>query len=291
MTLSIHILSYIVQAVLLFTLVFYVFKSLSSRSTINVWQQLDRLKRLPQPPVLLCKLFLINPSNLNEKHRYMFSQTGFNFSYLYYLLYYRLIFIITLLSVVATFFMLSHMHMKYGIWILGLMLVLLIALACESMWLKLWIAIRKKHIIYDLYQLSYHLLYFTDSHMNIYGKLQRCIPYTSAIKKDLHLLLLSWTQNSDDALQQFKNRLGCREAISFVDTIQALKQHQDETFYALLRERIEEYKEQLNIANDSKKETSSYILFVLAGIPILYTFQVFIYPWVKEVQKLLLNMN
>lgn len=127
--------------------------------------------------------------------------------------------------------------------------------------------------------------------MNIYYKLKKSTSYTTTLKRDLEILLIEWTQDADYALQRLKDRLACQEAVSFIDTISALKQHQDETFYELLRERITEYKEQLEIASDSKKETTSYILFVLAGIPILYTFQIFIYPWVKEVQELLLKLN
>lgn len=289
MALVIYILSYLLQLLLVVSLMYYFSKRGLGRVGMHVWQHLDLLKKVPQPPIILCKLFLINPTKLNEKHKYMFLQTGLHISYLYYLLFYRLFFVTTLVGL--TTIVITIRHIKYGGWIAAILLILAMVLACERIWLKLWVATRKKKVLYDLYQLSYHLLYFTDSQMNIYGKLQRCLPYTTAVKRDLQLLLLSWTQNSDEALKQFKERLGFNEAISFVDTIQALKLHQDETFYSLLRERIEEYKEQLDIANDSKKETTSYILFVLAGIPILYTFQVFIYPWVKEVQQLLLNMN
>ena len=92
-------------------------------------------------------------------------------------------------------------------------------------------------------------------------------------------------------IQNFKQRLGTDDAISFVETINALRQDQNEEFYTLLRERIEEYKEKIEIARDSRKETTSYILFVLSAVPILYTFQVFIYPWVSEVQHLLSSLN
>ncbi|MNG35727.1 hypothetical protein D3C84_1225380 [compost metagenome] len=59
----------------------------------------------------------------------------------------------------------------------------------------------------------------------------------------------------------------------------------------LLRQRIQDYKEKLEMAKESRKETTSYFLFVIAGIPILYTFQVFIYPWVREGQLLFQSLG
>jgi uncharacterized membrane protein YdbT with pleckstrin-like domain len=66
---------------------------------------------------------------------------------------------------------------------------------------------------------------------------------------------------------------------------------ESEEIYEMLREVVRDYKAQIELAKDSRKETTSYLLFVLAGIPILYTFQIFLYPWVQEAAKLFDALN
>ena len=289
----VYVSSYIVQGLVLACVLFFLAlaKRTNTDSTRLVWKKLSTFKQEADPPRIWLKLFFIPPHHPPSTRRTSVLQAGIPLSYSYYLLLYRasLVICITFLTILVGF------SFIYKAPILTLLIishiVLLLMLLNERWWLKLWVRRRQKQIIYDLFQLSYHLLYFADSHMTIYSKLKRCLPYTTALRRDVELLLMEWTQDADYALKRFKERLACHEAVSFIDTIQALKQHQDDTFYLLLRERIEEYKTHLDLENESKKETSSYVLFVLAGIPILYTFQVFIYPWVKEVQSLLLHLN
>lgn len=76
-----------------------------------------------------------------------------------------------------------------------------------------------------------------------------------------------------------------------METLDALRLHESPEYYELLRVRIADYKEKIELAKESRKESTSYFLFVIAGIPILYTFQIFIYPWVREGQKLFQSLS
>jgi len=283
--------TYVIQFIVLSICLAILFKLFFSWSYPQIWTSLSILRKAPTPPKWLKVIFVITQSTLNRPHAKLFEQAGFLLSYSYYVLLYRLACCISIALIVAFTVLLARDQSQMYTLFLLISITITGLLLLEPIWLKLWLNYRKKQIVLDIYQLSSHLLYFSDSNMNIYFKIKKCLPYTKAIRRDLELLLMEWTQDTDYALKNLKGRLACHEAISFIDTINALKQHQDESFYDLLRERIEEYKEQLDIANDSRKETTSYILFVLAGIPILYTFQLFIYPWVKEVQELLSKLN
>lgn len=150
---------------------------------------------------------------------------------------------------------------------------------------------RTQRIVNEIYMLSNQLLYYTGSRMNLHSKLIRCIPYTRVIRSEMQLLVNEWYQDADEALRQFKARLGTEEAFSFAETLNTLRLHESSSYYELLRQRIQDYKEKLDMAKESRKETTSYLLFVLAGIPILNTFRVFIYPWVSEGQKLFMILN
>ncbi len=150
---------------------------------------------------------------------------------------------------------------------------------------------RNQAIMKEVYQISKHLLFYAGSGMNLHGKLARCLPYTRVIRAEMHLLINEWYQHAELALDRFKQRLGTREAASFAETLKSIRSHEDDRYYVLLRQRIDDFKEQMELSRESRKETSSYILFVLAGIPILYTFRLFIYPWVAEGQKLFHSLN
>jgi hypothetical protein len=150
---------------------------------------------------------------------------------------------------------------------------------------------RATRIIGEIYVLSNHLLYYSGSQMNLHSKLLRSVPYTRTIRKELSLLLGEWYHNAEEAIQRFKSRLGTDEAYSFAETIRSLRLNESPEYYDLLRERIRDYKEKMELARDSKKETASYALFVIAGVPILNTFRVFVYPWVMEGQKLFNSLN
>lgn len=150
---------------------------------------------------------------------------------------------------------------------------------------------RAHKIVKEIYTLSNQLLYYSGSKMNLHTKLSRCVPYTRAIRRDLQLMINEWYQDPDQAIRRFKLRLGTDEAYSFAETLRSLRLNESGTYYELLRERIRDYKEKIDLARESRKETVSYVLFVIAGLPILNTFRVFMYPWVMEGQKLFQSLN
>lgn len=150
---------------------------------------------------------------------------------------------------------------------------------------------RSHRIVKEIYVLCSQLLYFTGSKMNLHHKLSRCIPHTQTIRPALQRMLNDWYQDAGQAIRDFQQALGTAESQSLAETLQALRLHEHESYYALIRQRIVDYKEKLELAKESRKETFSYMLFVLAGLPILNTFRVFMYPWVMEGQKLFQSLN
>lgn len=173
------------------------------------------------------------------------------------------------------------------IWpVLTLLLVLMVVVYWDLPWLRSMRKLRAHQITKEIYMMSNQLLYLAESSLNIHTKLTRCVPFTRTLRGDLERLLAEWYHDAEQALRRFKHRIGTDDGMSFVETIDSLRLHESEEYYILLRERIQDYKEKLELAKESRKESTSYVLFVLAGIPILYTFQVFIYPWVMEGQKL-----
>jgi hypothetical protein len=159
-------------------------------------------------------------------------------------------------------------------------------LAVDRMWLSTLGRVRSLQVTKEIYTISSQLLYLSESSLHIHAKLTRCIPFTRTTRSDLESLLAEWYHDPAAALQRFKTRLGTDDGMSFVETLDSLRLHESREYYELLRIRIADYKDKLELAKESRKESTSYVLFLLAGIPILYTFQVFIFPWVKEGQKL-----
>ncbi len=150
---------------------------------------------------------------------------------------------------------------------------------------------RSQWIIKEVYALSNQLLYYSGSSMNLHNKLTRCIPFTSRIRNELSLLVNEWYEDADLAISRFKARLGTEEGHSFAETINSLRLYDTDHFYDLLRQRILDYKEKIELMKESKKETTSYLLFIIAGLPILNVFRIFIYPWVAEGKKLFDSLN
>lgn len=145
---------------------------------------------------------------------------------------------------------------------------------------------RKNRMVEEIFAVSRQLLYFSGSPLHLHGKLSRCLPYTGHIRKEWHLLLNDWYHDPEAAIDSFRSRLGTEEAHSFAETLQSMRLYDHDAYYDLLRQRIQDYKERLELLRDSRKESVSYVLFVLAGIPIMYTFQIFIHPWVQEGKRL-----
>jgi hypothetical protein len=145
---------------------------------------------------------------------------------------------------------------------------------------------RTDRIRKELVVVSSQLLYYEGSKLHLHGKLLRCLPYTRVLRSEMQLLLNEWYHDADLALNRFKTRTGTGEAYGFAETLRALRMNEGEAVYEMLRETLREYKAKIELSKAGRKETASYFLFVLAGIPILYSFQIFIYPWVQESQKL-----
>lgn len=145
---------------------------------------------------------------------------------------------------------------------------------------------RSDRIRRELIAVMNQLIYYMGSRLHLHGKLARCMSYTRVIRGDLQLLLNEWYYDADGALVRFKERLGTSEGYSFAETMRSMRLHESEEVYRMLRDVLAEYKANIELAKAGRKETASYALFVLAGLPILYTFQIFLYPWVQESQKL-----
>ncbi|OCT14840.1 hypothetical protein A8709_11225 [Paenibacillus pectinilyticus] len=150
---------------------------------------------------------------------------------------------------------------------------------------------RSQRIVRDIYAISRQLLYYNDSRLNLHDKLSLCVGQTTSIRAHVQLLLNEWYQGAEEAISHFKMRLGTEEAHSFGETLNALRLNEHSGYYELLKQRIQDYKEKMELIRDSKKETVSYVLFVLAGLPILNTFRVFMYPWIAEGQRLFDAIN
>ncbi len=166
-----------------------------------------------------------------------------------------------------------------------------VLLLFDKPWLQGMKGWRTQRMTKEIYTISNQLLYLSGSSLNIHTKLMRCLPYARVLRGDLQRLLGEWYHDAEGAMTRFKLRIGTEEGLSFVETISSLRLHESEEYYRLLRERIQDYKEKLDLVKESRKESASYLLFVLAGVPILYMFQIFIYPWVQEAQKLFQSLN
>lgn len=150
---------------------------------------------------------------------------------------------------------------------------------------------RSDRIRRELIAVSSQLLYYTSSRLHLHGKLMKCLPLTGMIRTELAYLLNEWYHDPDLALRQFKERLGTDEAYGFAENLRTLRSHESDEVYDLMRELVHEYKDKLDLAREGRKETASYLMFVLAGIPILYTFQIFLHPWVQEASRLFDALN
>lgn len=150
---------------------------------------------------------------------------------------------------------------------------------------------RTDRIRREIVLVSNQLLYYAGSRLHLHGKLMRCLPYTRLMKWEMQLMLNEWYYDPDGAITRFKDRIGTSEAYGFAETIRTLRLNESGEVFDMLRESIKEYKAKIELAKAGRKETLSYALFVLAGLPILYTFQVFLYPWVQQSRQLFDVLN
>ena len=150
---------------------------------------------------------------------------------------------------------------------------------------------RSERIMREILAVSNQLLYFAGAPLHLHVKLTRCLPCTSVIRADMRRMLAEWYHDAGEAIARFKRRIGTAEAADFAETLEALRLREDEAFYALLRERIADYKARIELGRESRREAVSYVLFVLAGVPILYMFRIFLYPWVQESHRLFQSLQ
>jgi hypothetical protein len=237
------------------------------------------------------KLVMVPPQgSISFKERQQLLQgSGWRFETEYYYLAKRLSFICALLILLGTYFVGEriegiHVMVKLIVFLLSCIVVLITWL--DKPILQSIMKQRRQGIIRDVYAINRQLLYYCGSNMNLHGKLVRCLPYAKSIRNELYLLTNEWYQDSEMAIRFFKERLGTEEGYSFAETLNSLRLHENDRYYELLKQRIEDYKEKLELFKEGRRETVSYVLFILAGLPILYTFRLFVYPWVAEGHKL-----
>ncbi|MDF2722938.1 MAG: hypothetical protein K0Q59_2613 [Paenibacillus sp.] len=279
----------------LFVFFFYLIRSLPRRRKRWPLIAIKRLVRRRSAPVLLLRLFGLSAHNgkLEDKERLLL-ECGWRFNPLVYELSRRLA--ISIGGVCAAS---GYIGMRYAplvsfaepVYVLTAGMIVVLVLGFDRTLLQSIGKYRTHNVMKDIYALSTQLLYYNGSKMSLHTKLTRCLPFCRTIRADMQLLLNEWYEDAEQAIKRFKRRLGTEEAYSFSETINSLRLNESDSYYTLLRDRIQDYKEKLDLAKESRKETTSYVLFVLAGIPILNTFRIFAYPWVQEGQKLFDSLN
>lgn len=167
----------------------------------------------------------------------------------------------------------------------------LIPLIFDRLMLEFWRKQREYRIVREIHAVSNQLLYYCGLPINLHTKLTRCLPLAKTIRGEMQTMLNEWYHDGEAAIRRFQRSLGTEDGYGFAETLNSLRLDENESYYALLRERIHDYKEKMELSKESRKETTSYLLFTLAGVPILYTFRLFIYPWVIEGQRLFESLN
>ncbi|WP_166245171.1 hypothetical protein [Paenibacillus turpanensis] len=165
-------------------------------------------------------------------------------------------------------------------------ILLIVLLQLDQMLLRAMAKRRSRAIVEEIYEVSRNLVYCASSRLSLHARLMKCLPFTRVIRPQFTLLLNCWYSDSEKAIQQFQQSLGTEEVFTFAETLQSLRSYDSEAFYELLRRQMDDYKEKLILLKSDRKESISYVLFVLAGLPIVNTFRVFVYPWVQEGKKL-----
>ncbi|MBH5320152.1 hypothetical protein I6N90_20310 [Paenibacillus sp. GSMTC-2017] len=289
---SIRIGSIALQFVFAGAAIFALLKLMPKRQTR--WKKLALLDwRTSSPPVKWLKLFGIKKGLSSYQEReLLLTGCGVMADPMWYMLLRRaVIFVLTtVLLLIVLLYKGSYTSIIAQLSV-GVPIVVIAALKLDRMWLRSLLKMRSLQMTKEIYTISNQLLYLSDSTLHIHSKLMRCIPFTKVMRSDLEWLLAEWYHDPSQALKGFKLRIGTDDGMSFVETIDALRQHESGHYYELLRVRIADYKEKIELAKESRKESTSYVLFAIAGIPILYTFQVFIYPWVMEGQKLFQSLG
>ncbi len=237
------------------------------------------------------RLVLLIPSPTNRSIRerqQLLTGCGLLWSAEIYLLMKRLL-MMTLLLIFIIMVLLERLYgaLSFNFRVIEILFItFLVLVMLDKPFMESYMRHRRQRIIGDVYMVSRQLLYYTGSSMNLHTKLVRCLPYANSIRNELFMLTNEWYHNAAYAIGRFKQRVGTEEGYSFAETLNSLRQHESEQYYELLRHRVQDYKEKLELTKEGRREAVSYVLFVMAGIPILFTFRLFVYPWVAEGQKL-----
>ncbi|MNC00782.1 hypothetical protein D3C75_481170 [compost metagenome] len=250
------------------------------------------------PPGWLTLLLGMRPghdgSGRDAERRHLLSGAGFTLHPDWYRLGRRLALVFNILLLLAAWFIRRSLTPLLAISPYAVMAVLGGTLCCLWMDRLFLEQLRKRRanlIMEEIYAVSRQLLYFAASPLPLHGKLMRCMGYTRLIRRDWQLLLNEWYQDAEASIEAFRGRLGTEEGYGFAETLNYLRLYDNEAYYHLLRRRVDDCKERLELLRDSRKESASYALFVIAALPIMYTFQIFIYPWVQEGQRLFQGLN
>jgi hypothetical protein len=273
---------------------FYILTSLPQRKRRWRLYRQSLFSQGRSAPKFLLKLLLIEPGKILEEREQILRGCGIMMESLIYEIFRRLMLILMLIIVGIGYIALEQPYLTFFInpvYVIAVGASLGIIIFFDRKLLEQFKAGRAHRIVKEIYIVSHHLLYYSSSKMNLHHKLSRCTSQTRTIRPVIQLMLNEWYQDPELAIRGFKQRLGTDEAHSFGETLNALRLHEDDSYYELLRQRIQDYKEKIDLAKESRKETVSYLLFILAGLPILNTFRIFMYPWVIEGQRLFNSIN
>lgn len=285
-------IGFVLQFALLFVGVVLLLRALTAtRSRWRIQLRDWRLRRTPRWWLVLWRTD--RESAALQERRVLLAGCGIRIAPETYLAYLRFA-IALLLAAAGAMYMLAKKDVlsAYASWNAGFAIaVALAATTYDRAWLQAFKRYRTDRIRKEIVSVSSQLLYYEGSRLNLHAKLMKCLPLTRTIRAETSLLLNEWYHDADASMRRFKERLGTDEAYGFAETLRSLRLDESDAIYELLREVVREYKNKMELAKNSRKETASYLLFVLAGIPILYMFQIFLYPWVQEASRLFDALN
>jgi hypothetical protein len=100
-----------------------------------------------------------------------------------------------------------------------------------------------------------------------------------------------WYEDPKLAIEQFRDRLNNEHADGLCETLLSIFQFEHDEFYNHLQARMEDLKFVQRQLQEARREKRSYVLFVLAGIPLLHSFQILIFPWLSQGTGLFQQLN
>ncbi|MEY4479633.1 MAG: hypothetical protein RLZZ267_311 [Bacillota bacterium] len=157
--------------------------------------------------------------------------------------------------------------------------------------LKLFEKRRQARQVNELIIMIRQLLYFRDIPINLHAKLRKCVPVVRVIRSDLMKLCTEWYEDPEKAIQLFRYRVNNQHAEGVCDTLISIFQYEHEDYYTHLESRMNQLKQVQKQNKETRKESRSYVLFILSGLPLIHSFQIFIYPWLIEGNQLFDQLN